>query len=472
MVVTFYQLTKKRNSTKHPATADQKKQYMGVMLKGGCSILNPVIILGRNISGTEIEPVLWNYCSIDDFYRWYFIDDWVFNNDCWEAHLSCDVLASWRTDIRNMTQYINRASILTNGTIVDNLYPATSLVSVQKTAITNPMEDLDHGCYIVGLLSGETGDCFGAATYYALNNTNVAKLREDMFGSGILSGLEITASLARTITNPADYLVSCMWFPVKYSDITGTDTSVKFGWWQSTAVGKRIKPENGIKRFSSNVTLPDHPQIARGSYLNKAPYTRRTLYFQPFGTIPINTMDIDTTDTLKIYVDLDFISGYANLSLFTRNTNGDERLISKSCAMTAVPAVVGKSGSDAFGAVGSVISAAGSIAAGNYAGAAGGIGNALASFVPTPEKVGASGSLVAHGIQDVQITSEFIEITDEAIGHYGRPVCTEDTLSNYEYESGVSSGYIQISDPDINLDCYESERTMIENFMREGFFLE
>ena len=76
-------------------------------LKNKVSVYNPVIMLkSDNFNFSD-----YNYCYIEDFDRYYFIEDIEINNlTLFEVRLREDVLMSFNNDIKNMTVQINESN--------------------------------------------------------------------------------------------------------------------------------------------------------------------------------------------------------------------------------------------------------------------------------------------------------------------------------------------------------------------------
>ena len=63
-------------------------------LKQDTNIINPILILNGYIGG--------NYCYIEDFNRYYYVDDYnLLSNGNYELYLTVDVLASYKNDLLN-----------------------------------------------------------------------------------------------------------------------------------------------------------------------------------------------------------------------------------------------------------------------------------------------------------------------------------------------------------------------------------
>lgn len=76
-------------------------------LKTKVSVFNPIIML-KSVNFNFLE---YNYCFIEDFNRYYFIEDIEINAlTLFEIRLREDVLMSFNSDIKNMTVQINESS--------------------------------------------------------------------------------------------------------------------------------------------------------------------------------------------------------------------------------------------------------------------------------------------------------------------------------------------------------------------------
>ena len=91
MNVTFYNFSKRRNSTKTPTSTGT---VVTCQLKEPCSLKNPRLLLSGNLFTT------YDYAYIGDFGRYYFVSDVVsVGNGLTEITLEDDVLASHKTAI-------------------------------------------------------------------------------------------------------------------------------------------------------------------------------------------------------------------------------------------------------------------------------------------------------------------------------------------------------------------------------------
>ena len=293
MNVYLFQFTKKINSTARPALADGKEVIC--QLKEETSFLYPTIKVSPDIIGGTFSPSLFNYAYIPYWQRYYYIKDWVYLNGTWECSCAVDVLASFKSAIGGTSAYIIRAASQYNGDIIDGFYPTTSVYAIRKQSVSSDIyhTTLAGGSYVLGCINNQSSNRFGAVTYYALTDSQMASVLNYLFSSNIYNNSNISEmgeGLYKSLFDPFQYIVSCMWFPYPTTAISsGTTTDVKVGYWSTGINGKianYLIKEIGFKTYQP---IYRHPQIARGAYLDHAPYTRLTLYYAPFGEIPIDT---------------------------------------------------------------------------------------------------------------------------------------------------------------------------------------
>ena len=89
----FASFYKKENSTKRPMSpGDQLTTKVTVTghLKEPCSVLHPVISL-QSPPNPNQPPDFYRYAYIPLFSRYYWVDDWTWENGLWTVHLDVDV---------------------------------------------------------------------------------------------------------------------------------------------------------------------------------------------------------------------------------------------------------------------------------------------------------------------------------------------------------------------------------------------
>ena len=290
MNVILFAFSKKKNSTARPVVTDGTS--FAVDLKEETSVMSPVLIFDPSNLPQPFSPASYNYALIANWSRYYFITDWRWLNGRWEASLISDVLATYRTSIGAMSEYVVRSSAASDGTIVDGRYPIKSSGSVSVVPV-GQIININYGCYVVGVVNCMTsGNRIGAVSYYAMTEAQLNSLLQYLYSDNIYnnSGVSsIEAGLYKAIANPIQYIVSCMWVPVA-ADVIGSDviSNVICGYFQTTAGGRVCLAQN-VAVGSTIKQLPSHPQSSRGAYMNFAPFSRYTLFYPPFGVIPIES---------------------------------------------------------------------------------------------------------------------------------------------------------------------------------------
>ena len=503
MNITFYQFSKRSNSTK---IVNVTGTTLTCELKASTSIFNPGLVI--KAVPASWNPI-WNYCYIPGFQRYYFVNNWNWLNGVWECSLICDVLASFKTEIGNLSEYVLRSSYDSDGTILDSAYIASTVVrpTIQMVPAFFNTGGLNSGFYIIGIIGNDTTATQGAITYYQMTPTEMARLRSYMLSSDFLrdQGLQnladfIPADATKVIYNPFQYIVSCQWFPFSASVIDSAwKTSVNiinFGWWNTGTGFSAYRLNDNIPAYSRLETMApdDHPYAAsRGTYLNHAPFTERSLTFSPFGTIPLPDGVLNTAHEMGLRLSVDFITGQGTLTIEAIDNEPPyitSSIIARLTAQIGVDIQLAQVGIDYMGArvaqiqnAGSLVSnlmSAGSsidisnpltaVSAGIQAGMAidsyeiAGMNNYLKAKAPQLLTEGANGSLAAYQVNNYLCNIFYMPVPDDN-PQLGRPLCQVKTLNTIP-------GYIMVRSPDVAIACFETERQMIIGYLSGGFFYE
>lgn len=488
MDIIFYGLSKKKNSTKQPAPGATSWSVTGT-LKEPCSVLNPVVQIKRP-SGDTV-PYGYTYAYISKFGRYYFVNDVKWIEPFWEISMSVDVLASYKTVIGTSSHYVLRTDSNTtnfNGEITDTMYPATTDIESSVYENANPFtpDSISSGLYIVGIISGNSYHSVGAVTYYAMTSSQFGSLKNKLLSDDNLAVMGITdgatppttlitdmsTQVLKTMYNPYQYIASCTWIPLSASDITNKEavTSIPIGWWTYTLSSYVLTGTTVIKQENA-ITLPVHPQAAtRGTYLNYAPYSIRSV-FGRFGSVPLDGALFKDGDTLQISYRIDLITGQCRAEFFRNRTPGTI-LFTQRDFMLGVPIQIAQIGVDYLGTATTAISASANAVSkasrldigGMVSTIADGIYNTLNASMPQLESSGSNGSFLGSSNMTKMVTL-FYKIVDEDIGHKGRPLCEIKQINTL-------SGYILCADGDFDISCFDEERTMINDYLTSGFFWE
>lgn len=500
MDVYFYTFQKRPNSTALPGDGVRCE----VQLKAPTNIIGPEIALAI----PNGNPTSYNYCNIPDFGRMYFIRNWTYNiGGIWVASLSEDVLASWKEQIGQTTQYVVRSSSESDGSIVDTLYPTKAGLSVQKVTASNPYNsDVNTGNFVLSTVcSGYTG--FGATTFWRLSSQAFDEFRTNMLSSADyldIDSTEISTDLTKALFNPYQYCISCMWFPLTLP--TGTPSmEIAFGWWKVPISSSANCVTSGLDTMYIYRTfqVPKHPQAsARGMYLNIAPYSRYTLYFPPFGEIALDGNKIGNASTIFCKVLIDVYTGTGYLFVSTDDpgdnlTGMASNIISMQSAQIGVPVslaqlsyntvdslgeIVQVGINSIYGAVnglmqtgGKVVDAVGQALKGDFKGAvdslsdvgssvATNVGDAAQSSLAEVQYKGNTGAVSIYNTAPYLI-ARFFSLVDDDNDDRGRPLCQKRRIDSLP-------GYILVADADVALPATQAELDAIRGYMESGFFYE
>lgn len=446
MNITCYSgFSKKPNSTKQPTGGTSKS----VVLKQPTSVLNPIFIIeGYNLA--------WNY--IQWGVRYYYVDDIVIvHNNIAEYHCSTDVMATYKNDIGASSQYVTRSATAYNPKVMDSKYPTLADTDEVITPLSNISQnfDVENGTIVIGLKSklGTQG-----VAYYAMNTTQFSSFISFLYSDLWLDASEIGTSLQKMLVDPFDYIVSCNWYPFT---ITGTQTNVYFGFWDWTGQqAQRINDAGRMRSFLHSGTLPSHPQVTRGTYLNASPFTRLSLDLYTFGQIALDPNRFLDDRSFVVNLIIDLYTGIGTCKV--QSTTG---IVFETSATCSVPIQLSQVRTDLTRPIISTANAVVAYQTHNYIGMSAAIVDAIKGNLPQISSIGAVGSQSAYYLNPPKIDSIFYRIVNEDLPQVGRPLCEVRTLS-------ALSGYIECDNADLDTGASPSEKDTIINYLNSGFYYE
>ena len=458
-MVFYKNFSKKLNSTKQPSGGDTKT----VDLKKPTSIEAPVVTLSNyDLDYTYMQ---WNG-------RYYYIDDIIIvHTNIAEYHCHIDRMATFKSLIGSSTQYVTRAASAYNPMIIDGIYPTRADCTV-NTLLLNKLQCIEDGsvylntggCYIMGIQNAH-GDNNGGICYYAMSGVAMDNMLDFMFNTAtFLDATDISLELQKELVNPFQYINSLMWFPfdIVPTALTTAET-LQFGYWTAptTVYGYRLNAKS--LTFTTGDTLPTHPQAAsRGQYLNSAPFTRRQLIFNSFGSIPLEPSYYAGAQTIALKVGVDLITGAGILEVTT--PLGD--VVFKTTGQIGVPCQISQVTQNVVGAGVSALGAAWSIANGSVIGFTQGIVSGLQNLLPQRQTSGNIGSCADWEQQArPMIVSTFYSQSPDDPTQLGKPLCEPRVINTL-------SGYVRIDNAVVDIPGTEEDKQAIINYMESGFFYE
>ena len=466
--VTLYSFAKRVNSRAVPTGGTT----YNCVVKANSGVLSPT--LGMDF-GKSFSPASFNYAYIPSFERYYFAGEWTFSDGLWWTSLSVDALASWKPQIGASTQYVVRSAAQWDGDIVDLLYPCKAQVGF--SAVQSDMEpwgqSLNQGAYVVGIINDDNSG-MGAVSYYVFNQSQFNNLCEALLGQmdwlDVDSITDISHELLKTLFNPFQYIVSCMWFPFMPPNMGNDVTELRFGWWSVNVTCSRYAGTNA--NFSATFTIPKHPQSQqRGNFLNLSPFSRYKLHFYSWGVIPLDSTLLTDAYELDCIVSVDCMTGVGNLYVDVALTDWGK--VYRGSAQVGVPVQLAQIGRDYVnnaitalqrlaGVVNTINTSRGETT--GAAAAAGILGNAVDAQIPDLLTGGSNGSL-SQFFSHPRLIGTFETVIDDSLEHRGRPLCKEVQISTIP-------GYIMVADPDVSLPATSQEIEAITNYMTGGFYYE
>lgn len=473
MNVTFYNFSKRRNSTKLPTGGTSYT----CLLKDDTTTARPRIAIKWD--GTSGSPAAYNYCYIPSFGRYYWVDSWEYTDRQWVASCTVDVLATYKTEIGASTKYVLRAASSYSLFVPDTFYTTASKC---KTTTASPFSglnwasDLNGGDIIIGIM-GVTNSLYsvGGVSYYAATPANYMQLLKDLYtesldgvdtetyGSTIGDAIKaLSRNLLRSITNPTQYIKSVKWYPVKFTK--GTAGTIKLGGIQSSATLYPIS--DPIKTQSVYCAVSNVPN--GGDYWkNIYPYTTYTAYFPPFGTFALDSHKMAGSDGgVQMTLTADCVSGQAHLRLeAVNNSLPSYPVLIDTTGTIGVPMDMAGVNVNTAQSLASGMQAAASAYAGDFTGAAAGLMSAFSAASPEASSHTTGFGGIAGVVADKFIQTCYYEPADQAIDEFGTPVCKPLQLSTL-------SGYIKCQDGDVACAGTETELAEIERFLTGGFFYE
>ena len=498
--VTLYHFSKKINSTALPGSA--ASTTFDCILKDASGIMAPVIGLDF---GLNYNPSAYNYAYIEDYHRYYFVKEWVFQERLWWCYLEEDVLATWKAYIAGQSFYVLRSSKIYDGSIADDMYPAKATPIITAAPVTGATPwggDFSSGYFVISVI------CSGSPTgtkYYVTNLAGLQALTNVLMAdtSWLNVPQDITQggldeNLLRTLFNPFQYITSIKWYPFKPAVVANSSSSsLKYGWWSITLVGGTVEvlSDSALSgTFPMSFTIPKHPQAAlRGDYLNNAPFTRMRLLIEPFGDIIVDPAPFMSESTLYVLVRVDCKTGQAIAEIMdstnvyaTRTVDFGveipvsqiavdkltqaETLITGAAAVTRDVLHTTATGATAVsnmlnplaavsGAMETGASAAQTVITATHA-----IADGIRCSVPQLETRGMRGSTVGFSITPT-LYAEHYELVDEDRDNNGRPYCKE-------VSPGLIGGYMTVRDGHVNIPGNAGEISAVKAYLEGGFYYE
>lgn len=262
--VSFGTFSKRRNSTKQPATLSDQRT---VRLKETTSVDHPTFIL----TGDQFD---YNYAQWGS--RYYFIEDIrSAHNGLTEVDCVLDVLATYKAEILASTQFVSYSSNMSSIWLPDSRIPLQRNATVAHAETSLNFLFTDGGFYVLSAI----GDGDGCKTWVT-DISNIKKMInnisqwKDTVGNTIKSALPYanpqtdmqayqnlteaiigTGVVGNAYTDAPNCIRSCIWVPFFISFFTeGGGDTIKLGAFDTGAAAYECKTSPVTR--SASITIP------------------------------------------------------------------------------------------------------------------------------------------------------------------------------------------------------------------------
>lgn len=516
----LYRFPKKLNSTLPPILAPAEASncvsasFYGVF-KEPLNVLAPVIDLVLDdpdgivtaSDGLVYSITTFNYATIliTGSPRSYWITNIVWHERKWTISLEEDVLATYRYDILNSTQFIDRAGYgtLANQSIVDGLALPLATKSVKANVSNGWFTTTSYrtGTYIIQTL-GKHG-YIGCTNVYATDWSNLSRLITYLFNNlEWANASEIGDAAAKLIFSPIDYIVRCFYIPIPF---TSTNLSpIGLGYWDFNDFQGQIITNLTVNELSFRIPMPKHPQAnVLGTWVNAQPSSAQyMLYIPGFGSFTLPADQFGDRSFIDCKLDIDYVSGEAALSIDELPDSAESIRMTGSYAIDiplaqysadvksmganlasnimsgtyndGVLGWVSKGVQSALNGIGSLANSIGGIFGNNNIGdeivdGITGITAAAASNVNVTSLSNGTGSMLQFA-QKPYIVGTFTMLVEPDRTLYGYPIGSRMLVSTAALSDNK---YVQVSNPILpNSIAKPIELQRIYQFMRAGFYAE
>lgn len=282
--VKLLNVSKKINSTARPSTSGG--QGLNCNLKSACTIHNPDFEFQFAIT---FNPNDYNYVYVPHWSKYYFIEDWEFNDRLWIAHCVLDILATYRTEILNDQAFVMYSASNGNKYLVDNRIPPEAKTVYLPTISANllPANNSRYVVRIVGAGGGLTGFIMSDSTFASL-------------GSVLSSDASFMEQVTQQYGDAFGCFASCMHFP--FTPPMGASAAVMLGAYNTGLTAPTVG--GWVQGYATTISMSryydDWRDLTNVTYLLWLPY---------YGCVELSASELLDAGSLTIEVSIEFISG-------------------------------------------------------------------------------------------------------------------------------------------------------------------
>lgn len=451
MEVTVYRnFNKRKNSTKRPAGGAKKN----VVLLDDVSLYTPIF-----------ESEYWdyqdNYCLWAG--RYYYVTDIITKRqNLFEVHCEIDPLATWKDDIMATTAFVTFSTSSFDIGIPDYRL-SSDPITITKSSSVDVFPKLSEA-YVVTYIGQNSCPSVGIGDFWLdglqkhiMSDKFVESTRKWYKGFCEGQGSDKVDSnvIALLVGNNANCITSCTYMPKFYG--TKAHTIVLAGGFNTSAQGQ-LAEHDYSETYSINIPWA----FPRGDFRNRAQFTSMAVYLPGYGFIALNADNYQGQSSIPVQATLDSFTGE-----ITYLVDGK----AKGTCNTGYPVQIGTSQKgNVVGALTGVAQAVASGYSGNPIGAISSGYNAIRSIMGVdPSSVGSMGGATAFNAYKkimVLIMSHNTNVDPASVAStIGRPL-------NAVKNIGSLSGYVQTADVEVPTTAPDEYKTVINDSLNGGMYIE
>ena len=473
--VNFYSISKRTNSTLLPTDPIESEE---VVLKDGCSLLDPVLIL------QHAGAPYWSHFAMEG--RYYKITDIrSVRNNIWEVSGTVDILASWKSEILATNAFV--AYDTTPNTEISDRRLSVKTTTTRSEAAGNAFDMIGKGMAVVVNTVGET-----ACATYVMTIAQAAGLLDTLgnWKDNLIPEVDpddppadwlekiadsITQGFRQIISSgsAADCIKSAFIIPVPAGSISGTSETVMLGSF-NTGVSATRRTSRGIQD-AAYVAIP----WQAADWRRNAPYHEIYLYIPFVGVVNFPASALIGASGLYVNVAFDETAGDALVTVAANAVSGGvaNHVIGQYSTNIAANFAIGASNITPRQLATSIAAAAGVVGAslmtgGAAAVAAGtaGIAGEFNSVTPIPSSVGGAGggavlALFGYAPRCMTIFHDTVVAPDSVSAVIGTPANATKSLAGL-------SGYVETRNASVSGAMTERERLEINRYLDGGIYIE
>lgn len=439
VTITLYNFSKRENSTKLPTDGGYN---ISCFFKENTSKYSPSFIV--NIPNVNN----YTYAKWDNIY--YYITDIVFlTNETAELQCEVDVLATWKTQIGNVSAF-TRFSTSGYDVGITDIRLSSNPEVIRKSSSVSPFSGREQR-YIVGLLLNGFSDvvCLSWGDMRILTLAIMSSAYGDLF-------TDITKGVSKILTDTSKCITSCYYNPVCYVNNDTSFTPTLAGGY--TVDGISLNPPLRNKKISVTVSIPWAFDLS--DFRNRSSFTDIELYLPAYGVLSLNADNFFGRSSIKIDITVD--SGGGDITYNIEN-------IAKCTCNVLCPVQVSTTSTGNMAGLGIGMAAATSSAMkGNPLGVlAGGFSAILSTMETNVGNIGGVGGTsnfnANSNIVCTVITHDTNVSPSSLTSNYGRP-CNK--------VKQISSGYNECTNASVNCNAPQNLKDRINSYMNGGFYYE